>query len=187
MSQSAASATQKINSSKSLRQTEEYVRANPTKSIAYAVLAGFILDRLPIGRIFGGLLRVFMIALNRRFWHTARRRFIRRRKRTKAKRCASLFVEGKADVERYLPVINFAVFDVPAGLGHSQTTACCERFLCARANALLDRFFNSSLVTTQPIGSSCKRGSHTDSFFCHRHAKTNEINANNRRPGEMVR
>ena len=46
-----------------VEQTEEYVRANPTKSIAYAVLAGFILDRLPIGRIFGGLLRVFMIAL----------------------------------------------------------------------------------------------------------------------------
>ena len=45
-----------------LEQTEEYVRENPTRSIAYAVLAGFILNRLPICRILGGLVRLLMIA-----------------------------------------------------------------------------------------------------------------------------
>jgi hypothetical protein len=45
-----------------LEQAEEYVRENPARSIAYAFVAGFILDRLPIGRIFGGLVRLLMIA-----------------------------------------------------------------------------------------------------------------------------
>jgi hypothetical protein len=45
-----------------LEQTEEYVRENPGRSIAYAVIAGFILNRLPIMRIFGGLMRLVLIA-----------------------------------------------------------------------------------------------------------------------------
>jgi hypothetical protein len=45
-----------------LEQTEEYVRENPARSIAYAVLAGFVLNRLPIGRILGGVVRLGMIA-----------------------------------------------------------------------------------------------------------------------------
>ncbi|MEY2560989.1 MAG: hypothetical protein QOG51_1404 [Verrucomicrobiota bacterium] len=45
-----------------LEQTEEYVRENPARSIAYAILAGFILNRLPIGRILGGLARLVLIA-----------------------------------------------------------------------------------------------------------------------------
>ena len=45
-----------------LEQTEEYVRENPVRSIAYALLAGFILNRLPIGRILGGVVRLLMIA-----------------------------------------------------------------------------------------------------------------------------
>ena len=45
-----------------LEQTEEYVRENPARSIAYAVIAGFILNRLPIGRILGGFVRLLMIA-----------------------------------------------------------------------------------------------------------------------------
>ena len=45
-----------------LEQTEEYVRANPARSVAYALLAGFILNRLPIGRILGGFVRLLMIA-----------------------------------------------------------------------------------------------------------------------------
>jgi hypothetical protein len=45
-----------------LEQTEEYVRENPARSIAYALVAGFILNRLPIGRILGGLTRLVMIA-----------------------------------------------------------------------------------------------------------------------------
>ena len=43
-------------------QTEDYVRANPTRSILYAAAAGFILDRLPIFRIFGAFLRLFLKA-----------------------------------------------------------------------------------------------------------------------------
>jgi len=43
-------------------QTEEYVRANPTRSILYAAAAGFILDRLPIFRIFGAFLRLLLKA-----------------------------------------------------------------------------------------------------------------------------
>jgi hypothetical protein len=45
-----------------LEQTEEYVRENPTRSIAYALVAGFILNRLPLGRILGGITRLAFIA-----------------------------------------------------------------------------------------------------------------------------
>ena len=45
-----------------LEQTEEYVRENPGRSIAYAVAAGFILNRLPIGRILSAFLRLAFIA-----------------------------------------------------------------------------------------------------------------------------
>ena len=45
-----------------LQQTEEYVRENPTRSIAYAVLAGFILNRLPIGRILTSFVRLLLLA-----------------------------------------------------------------------------------------------------------------------------
>jgi ElaB/YqjD/DUF883 family membrane-anchored ribosome-binding protein len=45
-----------------LEQTEEYVRENPARSIVYALIAGFILNRLPIGRILGGFVRLIMIA-----------------------------------------------------------------------------------------------------------------------------
>jgi hypothetical protein len=45
-----------------LDQTEEYVRENPGRSIAYALAAGFILHRLPIARIVGALMRLVFIA-----------------------------------------------------------------------------------------------------------------------------
>jgi hypothetical protein len=45
-----------------VEQTEEYVRENPAQAIAFAVIAGFILNRLPIGRILGGFVRLIMIA-----------------------------------------------------------------------------------------------------------------------------
>ena len=45
-----------------LEQAEDYVRENPARSIAYALLAGFILHRLPIGRILGGFTRLLLIA-----------------------------------------------------------------------------------------------------------------------------
>jgi len=45
-----------------LGQTEEYVRENPTRSMAYALIAGFILNRLPIGRILSAIVRLVFIA-----------------------------------------------------------------------------------------------------------------------------
>jgi hypothetical protein len=45
-----------------LQQTEEYVRDKPVQSVGYALLAGFILNKLPIFRIFGGLLRLLVMA-----------------------------------------------------------------------------------------------------------------------------
>jgi hypothetical protein len=45
-----------------LEQTEEYVRENPGRSIAYALAAGFILNRLPIGRILSAFVRLAFLA-----------------------------------------------------------------------------------------------------------------------------
>lgn len=45
-----------------LEQTEEYVRENPGRSVAYAFAAGFIVNRLPIGRLLSALLRLVFIA-----------------------------------------------------------------------------------------------------------------------------
>jgi hypothetical protein len=45
-----------------LEQTEDYVRDNPGRSIAYALAAGFILNRLPIGRILSAFFRLAFIA-----------------------------------------------------------------------------------------------------------------------------
>ena len=46
-----------------LGQTENYVRENPGQSLFYAFVAGYILNRLPIGRIVGGVFRLFLFAL----------------------------------------------------------------------------------------------------------------------------
>jgi hypothetical protein len=45
-----------------IAQTEDFVRANPTRSLLYGVAAGFILDRLPIFRILGVFLRLLLMA-----------------------------------------------------------------------------------------------------------------------------
>jgi hypothetical protein len=44
-------------------QTEDFVRANPTKSLLYGVAAGFLLDRLPIFRLFGLFVRLILKAM----------------------------------------------------------------------------------------------------------------------------
>ncbi|PYM02364.1 MAG: hypothetical protein DMF13_06230 [Verrucomicrobia bacterium] len=44
-------------------QAEEFVREKPGQSLLIALLAGFILNRLPIGRLFGGLVRLLVFAL----------------------------------------------------------------------------------------------------------------------------
>ncbi len=46
-----------------LQQTEEFVRENPTRAVGFALVAGFILNRLPIFGIFRGLLRLLFVAL----------------------------------------------------------------------------------------------------------------------------
>ncbi|MGI9086869.1 MAG: hypothetical protein ACR2HH_03865 [Chthoniobacterales bacterium] len=46
-----------------LEQTEDFVRENPTRAVAYAVVAGLVLDRLPVFRILGGLTRLSLLAL----------------------------------------------------------------------------------------------------------------------------
>jgi len=46
-----------------MEQTEDYVRENPTRAVAYAVVAGLVIDRLPVFRILGGLTRLSLLAL----------------------------------------------------------------------------------------------------------------------------
>jgi hypothetical protein len=46
-----------------MEQTEDFVRENPTRAMAYAVGAGLVLDRLPVFRIVGGLTRLALMAL----------------------------------------------------------------------------------------------------------------------------
>ena len=44
-----------------LDQTEDYVRENPGRSLAYALAAGFILNRLPLTRIVSAFVRLVFI------------------------------------------------------------------------------------------------------------------------------
>jgi hypothetical protein len=46
-----------------LSETEDYVRERPTQSLLYAFVAGYILNRLPLGQIVSGLFRLLVIAL----------------------------------------------------------------------------------------------------------------------------
>lgn len=46
-----------------VQETEAYVRDNPVQSMAYALLAGFVLNRLGIGRILRGIVRLVVFAL----------------------------------------------------------------------------------------------------------------------------
>jgi len=46
-----------------LNETENYVRENPGQSLFYAFVAGLILNRLPVGRILSGVVRLLLFAL----------------------------------------------------------------------------------------------------------------------------
>jgi len=46
-----------------LSETENYVRQKPGQSLLYAFAAGFVLNRLPVGRILSGFVRLFLVAL----------------------------------------------------------------------------------------------------------------------------
>ena len=44
-------------------QAEEYVRENPGQALLYAFVAGFVLNRLPLGAILRGFVRLSFVAL----------------------------------------------------------------------------------------------------------------------------
>ena len=46
-----------------LSETEDYVRERPAQSLLCAFMAGYILNRLPLGRVVGGLFRLLVAAL----------------------------------------------------------------------------------------------------------------------------
>jgi len=46
-----------------LTQTEDYVRERPAQSLLYAFIAGFVMNRLPLTRIFAGVFRLGVLAL----------------------------------------------------------------------------------------------------------------------------
>jgi len=46
-----------------LTETESYVREKPAESLLCAFVAGYILNRLPFGRVLGGLFRLLIFAL----------------------------------------------------------------------------------------------------------------------------
>ncbi len=46
-----------------LDQTEVYVRKNPGQALLYAFVAGYVLNRLPVGRVVVGLARLSLTAL----------------------------------------------------------------------------------------------------------------------------
>jgi hypothetical protein len=46
-----------------MEQTEDFVRANPTRAIAYAAVAGLVLNRLPVCRLLMTVARLSMIAV----------------------------------------------------------------------------------------------------------------------------
>ena len=46
-----------------MEQTEDFVRSNPTRALGYAVVAGLVIDRLPVVRILGGVTRLALLAL----------------------------------------------------------------------------------------------------------------------------
>ena len=46
-----------------LTETESYVREKPAESLLFAFAAGYILNRLPLGRVLSGLLRLLIFAL----------------------------------------------------------------------------------------------------------------------------
>jgi hypothetical protein len=44
-------------------ETGDYVREKPTQSLFYAFAAGYVLNRLPLGRVLAGFLRLLCMAL----------------------------------------------------------------------------------------------------------------------------
>ena len=128
-----------------LEQTEEYVRENPARSVAYAVIAGFILNRLPIGRILGGFVRLLMIAFKPAilaYGATKLYQAAQRRRRVARRGSRVLFVEREADLHRHLPVIDLAVLDVPARFDDFEPAHVADGLLGA-GQRVRHRFFDA--------------------------------------------
>jgi len=45
-----------------LSETENYVRAKPVQALLYALVAGYLLNRLPLGRIVTAMVRLLYVA-----------------------------------------------------------------------------------------------------------------------------
>jgi hypothetical protein len=50
-----------------LDQTERYVRKNPGQAVLYAFAIGYVLNRLPVGRLISGVLKLSVSALKPAF------------------------------------------------------------------------------------------------------------------------
>jgi hypothetical protein len=46
-----------------LSETEDYVREKPAQSLVWAFVAGYVLNRLPLGLVLKGLVRLLVMAL----------------------------------------------------------------------------------------------------------------------------
>ena len=46
-----------------LSETGDYVREKPAQSLMWAFVAGYVLNRLPLGRVLSGLVRLLIMAL----------------------------------------------------------------------------------------------------------------------------
>jgi hypothetical protein len=57
-----------------VNETGEYVRDKPTQSLLYAFAVGYVLNRLPVGRVLAGILGLLFIALKPAFliWGAAK-------------------------------------------------------------------------------------------------------------------
>jgi hypothetical protein len=57
-----------------VNETGEYVREKPTQSLFYALAVGYVLNRLPLGRVLAGILRLLFLALKPAFliWGAAK-------------------------------------------------------------------------------------------------------------------
>ena len=46
-----------------LKETEKYIKQNPGQAMLYAFVAGYVLNRLPVGRLLSGVVRLSMMAV----------------------------------------------------------------------------------------------------------------------------
>lgn len=46
-----------------LTQTEKYVRENPGQALLYAFVAGYVLNRMPVGSVLRGLVKLSMFGV----------------------------------------------------------------------------------------------------------------------------